>query len=86
MPKLTFEIVEGERCETNASLKRQIAEITGFQYRKIVLLESSMSYNEILEANVFDTCDFSVNGKGFSVNLNTHKWCFNEVFDSDNYK
>lgn len=81
MSKITFETIDGIRHETTASLKRQIAEITGFQLKKIVPLEASSSYCEIIGGVVFDNCNFSVNGKGFYINLGSCDWFRDPNYD-----
>lgn len=63
--------------ETQASVKRRIAALTGFQYSKIVLLEASS------RDGIYTSVDFRVNGKGASTDFND--WSLNPIFDEGAY-
>ena len=63
--------------ETQASVKRRIAEVTGFQYSKIVLLEGSLRKG--LRGQIYTSVCFRVNGKGAWTDFNT--WELDPVYD-----
>lgn len=54
--------------ETQASVKRRIADFTGFQYGKIILMESNSKHG------VTTDVQFQVNGRGFTTD-------FKDVFE-----
>lgn len=58
--------------ETHVSLRRRIAQAWGFQYGDIKLMEGSMMARFELggmQFNVYDSVQFSVNGKGWSTDF-----------------
>lgn len=59
--------------ETHDSLKRRIAAMWGFQASGIELLEASTTWFELggMQFNVYDSVQFSVNGKGWSTDFKT---------------
>lgn len=60
--------------ETKGSLKRRIARTWGFEFEAIVLMEGSMmTCFEMggVQFNVYDSVQFSVNGKGWSTDFKT---------------
>lgn len=59
--------------ETHVSLKRRIAAMWGFQTSGIELLEASTTWFELggMQFNVYDSVQFSVNGKGWSTDFKT---------------
>ena len=59
--------------ETHDSLKRRIAAMWGFQTSGIELLEASTTWFELggMQFNVYNSVQFSVNGKGWSTDFKT---------------
>lgn len=60
--------------ETHGSLKRRIARVWGFEHAVIKLMEGSMTTRFELggmQFNVYDSVQFSVNGKGWSTDFKT---------------
>lgn len=67
-----FELAEnGCMEETHSSLKHRIAAVWGFQTSSIELLEASTTWFELggMQFNVYDSVQFSVNGKGWSTDF-----------------
>ena len=57
----------GRKVETSASIRRNIAETFGFQYKRIVLMEASYMTIEV-DGDSWTYCNnasFSVNGVGY---------------------
>lgn len=71
---IAFEQAEnGCMEETHVSLKRRIAAMWGFQTSGIELLEASTTWFELggMQFNVYNSVQFSVNGKGWSTDFKT---------------
>ena len=71
---VNFELAEnGCMEETHVSLKRRIATMWGFQTSGIELLEASTTWFELggMQFNVYNSVQFSVNGKGWSTDFKT---------------
>ncbi len=72
---VNFELAEnGCMEETHVSLKRRIAAMWGFEYGAIKLMEGSMMARFELggmQFNIYDSVQFSVNGKGWSTDFKT---------------
>lgn len=69
-----FELAEnGCMEETHVSLKRRIAAMWGFQTSGIELLEVGTTWFELggMQFNVYNSVQFSVNGKGWSTDFKT---------------
>lgn len=69
---VNFELAEnGCMEETHDSLKRRITAMWGFQTSSIELLKASTTWFEIggVQFNVYDSVQFSVNGKGWSTDF-----------------
>lgn len=72
---ITFEQTEnGCMEEAHFSLRRRIAQVWGFDYAVIKLLEgSTMTLFELggTQYSIYDSVQFSVNGKGWSTDFKT---------------
>ena len=72
MSKTTYKMDEyGHMVETQASIKRHVAEAHGFQFGRIKLMEASYRHFES-NGHEYCYCDgvyFNVNGLGFYSNL-----------------
>lgn len=71
---VNFELAEnGCMEETHDSLKRRITAMWGFQTSSIELLEASTTCFKLggKQFNVYDSVQFSVNGKGWSTDFET---------------
>ena len=68
--KITF---DKDGNETIASVQRRVAELTGFQYKRIVLMEGNLT------GGVYDSISFQVNGRGYSTDF--EDFDRNPVFD-----
>ena len=72
---VNFELAEnGCMEETHVSLRRRIAQAWGFEYGAIKLMEGSMMARFELggmQFNIYDSVQFSVNGKGWSTDFKT---------------
>lgn len=70
---ITFEQAEnGCMEETHISLRRRIAQVWGFDYAVIKLLEGGMTtLFELggMQYSIYDSVQFSVNGKGWSTDF-----------------
>lgn len=70
---ITFEQAEnGCMEETRISMRRRIAQVWGFDYAVIKLLEgSTMTLFELggMQYRIYDSVQFSVNGKGWSTDF-----------------
>lgn len=69
---VNFELAEnGCMEETHDSLKRRITAMWGFQTSGIELLEAGTTWFELggMQFNVYDSVQFSVNGKGWSTDF-----------------
>jgi hypothetical protein len=72
---ITFEQTEnGCMEEARFSLRRRITQVWGFERKRVIPLEASMKQRFELggmQFNVYDSVQFSVNGKGWSTDFKT---------------
>ena len=72
---IAFEQAEnGSMEETHVSLRRRIAQVWGFEYGAIKLMEGSMMARFELggmQFNIYDSVQFNVGGKGWSTDFKT---------------
>lgn len=75
----------GNMVETNASIKRRIADAFGFQPGRIVLMEASYRSFEGPKGKTHCYCDqvsFQVNGKGYSTGHFFDELLMNPAYDA----